>query len=62
LGLFARQVEVAGRVGRDRAGAAQPGEKPADRSEPRELGVDDQVLRAELTSYEIRKLTSSLFC
>ena len=43
-GLFARQVEVAGRVGRDRAGAAQPGEKPADRPEARELGVDDQGL------------------
>ena len=41
-GLFAWQVKVTGRVGRDRARAAQPGEKPLDAPEPCKLGVDDQ--------------------
>ena len=42
LGLFARQVEVAGRVGRDRTRTAQPSEKPLDAPESGKLGVDDQ--------------------
>ena len=40
--LFAGQVEVRRRVGRDDPVAAQPGEEPADAAQPCKLGVDRQ--------------------
>ena len=41
-GLLAREIEVGGRVGREGAAAAQPGEEAADGPEAGKLGVDCQ--------------------
>jgi hypothetical protein len=42
--LFAREVEVGGRVGQEHAGAAQPGEKPLDAPKAGKLAVSGERL------------------